>query len=84
MFEVRCSVRKPVEKYRIKKDLPRAFHPVDHFRMTDEALRAGEVGEYFQHNDIYCFPARDNFVPWIDRRVVERWTEYFEPLRGNK
>ncbi len=75
----------PVATYRVTRDLPNDF-----FRKLFPGkfwfnVQAGETCSYFAHTDVYCFTARDGYVPAIDRKVVERWQgQYFEPVNKNK
>lgn len=43
-------------------------------------INEGEIGEYFAHTDVYCFEARERYVPYIDRVVAIRNNIHFEKL----
>ncbi len=70
---------KPVEKYRVIREIPRHF--VHLLPEQCPRIQAGEICHYFDSGNIYLFEAREHYVPWIERRYVELWTaEMFEPI----
>ncbi len=72
--------QKPVEKYRIIRDLPNEFFRGECPSFQFD-IKAGETCNYFAHSDVYCFDSRNNIVPSISRRIVEIWKgQYFEPI----
>lgn len=69
---------KPIEKYRVTKEIPRSF--VNLLPRQCPPIQAGEVCTYFEDGNIYLFEAREGYVPWIERKTVELWNTLFEPL----
>ncbi|HDO25730.1 MAG TPA: hypothetical protein ENG95_03675 [Nitrospirae bacterium] len=71
-----------IKRYRVLKDLERSFVllPQGVAYEGDMIVRAGELCEYFEHSDCYCLPVRQGIVPFVKRKHVEQWTEYFEPI----
>ena len=43
-------------------------------------INKGEIGEYFEHTDVYTFDAREGYVPYIERDVAIRNNLHFEKL----
>lgn len=65
---------------RLKKDWPWfvELRPPHQHEPQVSVLRAGEVGTFFDHSGVYTFQARDNWVPFIPRVVLERLVEWWE------
>lgn len=67
-----------IELYRVKKEIPRQF--IKLLPQQCPPIQAGEICRYFSHNNVYLFDAREGFVPYIERKYVEKWNGLFEPI----
>ena len=68
------------QKLQLIKDLP---FIVERFRPRETRvwiLRPGEIGEYFEYNDCYCFMARDGYVPYFSRAILIELTEFIREI----
>ena len=45
-------------------------------------IKEGEIGEYFAHTDVYCFEARNGYVPYVDGLAGMRNNIHFQKLEG--
>ena len=71
-------LKNPFKQYRLRKDLPRQFFPRAGMAPIP---KVGDVCRYFTKLDVYIFPDYPANIIYLKRRVVEAWSEYFEPVK---
>lgn len=69
-------------KVRLKRDIPFIieYNRPYHHEPNVWTLKAGEIGEYFTHNNCYCFDERDGQVPYFSRSVLARLPDFVEVI----
>jgi len=45
---------------------------------TTIVLRAGTIGEYFDHSETFIWPSEQGYAPWILRDVLKKLPEWWE------
>ena len=70
------------QRIRLKKDIPFFIEHLHPYKYPPQVwiIKAGEIGEYFQHSDCYTFLARDGYVPYFSRDVLAELPEFVEAI----
>lgn len=50
------------------------------YRFKSFRIRVGEIGNYFEHADVYNFEAREGYVPYIERQLALSRPNWIKPL----